>query len=303
MAIFLARHGERLDCAECFNGNAEECYWDETTEFPWDPPLTASGECQAKALGREASQLAEQLGFPPISHVFSSPFVRCFETGANVAKAVDLESVCVEPSLAEGFDEPFYRSWCVPGADCTYGGPAHCRMGVPVASHDLHSAARLPAHTLIPKKRTEQLDDVPAAMDKSYEPLMPYSAFQYLWGKFETEEQLQSRLVRFFEFVVRTFPDESVMLVSHGGPLRMLFRAIFPDAPNVMCGYCGLYVLHKADGGWVSPLYPGMPHPDDENSDKHTCMNCGVLSKDGARGTGVHSDQWYCDRCWQTWEG
>jgi len=114
MAIILARHGERLDCAECFTIDAEGCYWDETTDQPWDPPLTASGELQAAGLGRDIMAHLSALQLPPLTHVFTSPFVRCFETAAEIAKVHRLASVCVEPALSEGFDEPFYRSWCVP---------------------------------------------------------------------------------------------------------------------------------------------------------------------------------------------
>jgi len=304
MAIILARHGERLDCAECFTIDAEGCYWDETTDQPWDPPLTASGELQAAGLGRDIMAHLSALQLPPLTHVFTSPFVRCFETAAEIAKVHRLASVCVEPALSEGFDEPFYRSWCVPGANCEYGGPPGCGVGVQVPHSQLHPAALRSAADLVPMDRLYALEEKQADIDMMYKPMLPLSRLNYTWGKFETEKQLESRMRSFFDFVADSFKNETILMVSHGGPTRLLFASVFPQAGFGMCGYCGLYIMCKSpsDNTWIAPVTPFtevMSVQDLKLEPEHICAQCGIESHDGAPGDGEFEGHWFCKLCWQ----
>lgn len=83
-SIWVCRHGERADA---YPG------WEETAERPHDPPLTQLGLRQAAA---SAAALTDE----PIEAIYSSPFLRCMQTAAAVAKARGLR-VRVEPGLSE----------------------------------------------------------------------------------------------------------------------------------------------------------------------------------------------------------
>jgi hypothetical protein len=56
-----------------------------------------------------------------------------------------VDSLKIEPGLAETMSEDWYRSWAVPGADSTWGGPVGCTEGTPVEVASLHAAALRPA--------------------------------------------------------------------------------------------------------------------------------------------------------------
>jgi len=258
-AILVARHGHRLDDEFVAQGRA----WVPSTDTPWDPPMTEIGRRQASALGRAAVRHVHRLGLPPICRVFASPFVRCFETGAMVAKEAGLGSVCMEPSLSESFGEHFYRSWCVPGANGNWGGPDGCGIGVHVAPERLKPASRQPASRLLLPERLLQVKALPARADPAYEPYLPFSALTFRWGHFETEEQLAERMRAFFDFVADTFQGRTVILISHGGPLEALLTTLEPGVKASMPGYCGLFVLHRpysGDGTWRAPVAADMDH-------------------------------------------
>jgi len=258
--ILLARHGERLDDYEAFRGRA----WVPTAETPWDPPLTDVGRKQAAALGNAAMEHLKRLKLPPLTRVFSSPYVRCFGTAVEVALEVGLQSVSVEPSLSESFCENFYRSWCVPYANGNWGGPDGFGIGVPVADEKIRPEARAPASELLPADRLDR--DLPEAVvkaDASYSPHLPLSDVKYQWGDFETEEQLSARMRSFFDYVACVYPGETVMLISHGGPLQALLSSVMPGQPSPMPFYCALYLLHQrhgGDGSWKAPLIADTEH-------------------------------------------
>lgn len=94
-AIWLARHGSRRD----FDDPA----WAEDARRPYDPPLSGRGL-------RESQALAERLVGECVSHLFSSPFLRCVETAAPIAErlglAIKLELGLCEWLNAEWFSTP-----------------------------------------------------------------------------------------------------------------------------------------------------------------------------------------------------
>lgn len=260
-AILIARHGERLDDAEAAKGRL----WVPSAVRPWDPPLTETGRAQASALGQAAARHAERLGLRPLSRVFASPYLRCVETAVEAAHAAGATSVCVEPSLGESMCEFFYRSWCVPRADSSWGGPRTCRIGTPVPDSELHPAALHPAGQLLRPERLHELrSSVVLAVDQGYRPFLRLDELEYRWGNFEDDEGLGARLRRFYDFVADTYPGETIMLVSHGGPVKSLFQSLKPaTAPRLMVGYCGLYILHREsgeDGEWEAPVVADMQH-------------------------------------------
>jgi broad specificity phosphatase PhoE len=91
-SVWLARHASRLDF--------EDSGWHRTAARPHDPPLSAAGEEEARAL-------AERLAAEPIRHVFSSPFLRCVMTAQPVAERLGL-GIAVEPGLSEWLNDAWF---------------------------------------------------------------------------------------------------------------------------------------------------------------------------------------------------
>lgn len=84
-AIWLARHGLRQDF--------EDRKWAASAARPYDPPLSAEGRRQARAI-------ADRLAIESIEHLFSSPFLRCVETAAAVAERLGL-TIKLDVGLSE----------------------------------------------------------------------------------------------------------------------------------------------------------------------------------------------------------
>ena len=117
MPVIVARHAEREDYRMKFAG----LNWQETAERPWDTPLTPAGHKQGIALGEGIAEHVKRLSLPPVTKIFTSPLLRCAQTAAAAASQLGVETMCVEPSLAETICEDWYRSWGIPGADSTWG--------------------------------------------------------------------------------------------------------------------------------------------------------------------------------------
>jgi broad specificity phosphatase PhoE len=83
--IWISRHGNRLDFV-----NPD---WFNTAKRRYDPPLSEDGILQAKQLGK-------RLKLEPITHIFSSPFLRAIQTANQVAEILDL-SIKIEAGLSE----------------------------------------------------------------------------------------------------------------------------------------------------------------------------------------------------------
>ena len=92
-SIWVVRHGERSDV---------DPEWEKTAARPHDPPLTALGHVQAAAA-------ATVLAGEPIKAIFSSPFLRCMQTAAATAKALNLK-IRIEPGLSELLNASWYSS-------------------------------------------------------------------------------------------------------------------------------------------------------------------------------------------------
>jgi broad specificity phosphatase PhoE len=94
-AIWLARHASRRDF--------DDPHWGERAPRPHDPPLSAGGQRQALAM-------ADRLAGESVTHVFSSPFLRCVETAAPIAErlglAIELEAGLSEWLNVEWFSGP-----------------------------------------------------------------------------------------------------------------------------------------------------------------------------------------------------
>uniref|UniRef100_A0A061R113 Phosphoglycerate mutase-like protein n=1 Tax=Tetraselmis sp. GSL018 TaxID=582737 RepID=A0A061R113_9CHLO len=89
--VVVLRHGIRMDDVES--------QWLDSTETPWNPPLSDAGILQAK----ETAQTLSALG---IRRVICSPFLRCLETAALVMESLGLpHSACtIDCCVAEVMD-------------------------------------------------------------------------------------------------------------------------------------------------------------------------------------------------------
>ena len=85
--VYVARHGERID--ETPAGDEWRLGVEKSRRF--DPPLTAAGASQAKALG----QFLKTKGF---TRIWTSPLARCVATANELANALDVP-VTVVPGL------------------------------------------------------------------------------------------------------------------------------------------------------------------------------------------------------------
>lgn len=91
-SIWLVRHASRLDFAHPA--------WSDSAPRPFDPPLSALGHAQAE---RVAARLARE----PIRYLFSSPFLRCLETAAPIARRTGTP-IAIEPALSEWLNPEWF---------------------------------------------------------------------------------------------------------------------------------------------------------------------------------------------------
>ena len=286
-AVLITRHAERVDYDTRLKGGN----WHASAERPWDTPITAGGVLQAEALGKAIKQRCAELGLPPLTRVFCSPLVRCVQTAAALCDTLDPLGdseprlrICVEPNLRETAGEDWFRSWAVPGANGTWGGPETCRAGVEPAS--LRPEAETPSNGsrwdwLTPDtpeltRRVESAEagsiaTVAARLDAGYQPFSfgsPMGGEGFSWGSFESEEMQVARLGRFFDHVSAAHPNETVLLVSHGGPSASLFRHSQRFQPPAegwkVCKFCGLYAVQRLSAGddaeWTALLEADHEH-------------------------------------------
>lgn len=95
-------------------------------------PLHTLNCRQGVALGQGIVEHLERLKLPPVTRIFTSPLLRCAQTAAAAASELMVGSISVEPSLSETICEDWYRSWGVPGANSTWGGPEGSETGTPL---------------------------------------------------------------------------------------------------------------------------------------------------------------------------
>ena len=273
MPLCLARHGARED----YEWKQQGKNWQEGRDRGWDPPLTSEGVRQGECLGAGLKEHCERLGIPQVSRVLSSPLTRCVQTAAAAARQLGIAEISIEYSLTEGMLEEWYRSWAVPGADSTWGGPPHARCGVPLAPDaKLHANATVPSGSLLNTSaeaeaalRSSGVDSV--AVSHSYEPLREASSFEMCWGKFETEELLADRMEAALKGVAARYSEETVLICSHGGPCAHGYRRLLgPRArTDLTAGYTALYIFVRSaeDGrGWEAPVAASQSHLTPETS-------------------------------------
>ena len=268
-AVCVARHGAREDYA-CKSRGVN---WQEQAERPWDPPLTEGGVMQGAALGSGVKDHLTRLGRRKITRIISSPLLRCLQTAAAAADKLGVSEICIEPALTEGMLEDWYRSWAVPGADSTWGGPAHSRVGTPHPPREsLHRAALQPADTLLmtPAEAAAALKAHGSVQGVSISrDYIPLSGFHLAksYGEFETEQELGDRMEAVVNALAERYEKEdsgSILLCSHGGPCGHAYRRLLGARRlrGLNAGYTALYIFVRSTRGWLAPVAADQSHLD-----------------------------------------
>jgi len=161
--------------------------------------------------------------------------------------------VRVEPGLVESMNEDWYRAWCLSDSDGTWGGPARTGAdegfyGAADDEKNIDPRARLPAHSLVwgPNEIAEFLvdevsvshsrreesdgsdvlflknDDLAALINvdaAENDAVYPIQDQPYRYGVFESRESQQDRMEKVVQSLSERYPNQTVMLLSHGGPV------------------------------------------------------------------------------------
>ena len=214
-SIWVVRHGERADV---------DPEWEKTATRPHDPPLTALGHVQAAAT-------ATVLAGEAIEAIFSSPFLRCMQTAAAIARALGLQ-IRIEPGLSEILNASWYSSDPVDEA----------------MSDDALAAA---------------VGD--ALIDRSYVPLFDTAArragqhggngatdtvdYELLTFPEPTPLAAADRYARTLQALQRATPF--ALLVTHGFGVQAIAEAC-DDVEVLECDFCALTRLHRQaqDAPW-----------------------------------------------------
>lgn len=103
--LVIARHGERLDRAleqqfSAANQQYDHIMWKKMCKRPQDPSLSMLGRKQAKALGSALKTIGLK-----VARIFSSPLIRCVQTGDLAAQSLEVAEhipfICIEEGLCE----------------------------------------------------------------------------------------------------------------------------------------------------------------------------------------------------------
>lgn len=138
--VFLTRHGAHID--------TEDPHWLQKCPHKRsdDPHLSPSGITAAKELAKKMKQMQTDNPGRKLSHIVSSPYIRCIETATEVARELGSILIKVEPGIAEvnscrnpGFLDDFRD--CLFPVDKQYV-PVMTRAELPVEYSDGAAAQR-----------------------------------------------------------------------------------------------------------------------------------------------------------------
>ena len=285
--VIVARHGERLDyvtrdaggnwvaaeikMAAANNQKPLQEDGHNGRGRPFDSPLTQHGQEQAFKLGQQLARETQRLQIAPISYIYSSPFLRCLQTAVSIQGAAAATAAATEPpmnippvrvelGLAESINENWYRSWSLPGANGTWG---YCPPDVPtkkqhvIDPETLHPAAKQPIQTLLDWKRALQDNNSTDNNSKiiSTESLdMTYTSqttidtpYTFHPRRLESRRDQQQRMLQVVEIVSQEHPGQTVVLVSHGGPVTHLYEELTQNPWHVHgeSTYCCYSIYQK----------------------------------------------------------
>eukprot|EP01059_Diplonema_ambulator_P015406 TRINITY_DN26531_c0_g1_i1.p1 TRINITY_DN26531_c0_g1~~TRINITY_DN26531_c0_g1_i1.p1 ORF type:complete len:240 (+),score=48.33 TRINITY_DN26531_c0_g1_i1:24-743(+) len=238
MYVIVVRHGERLDYVQ----PDEWLGCDEGRERPWDPPLTEKGRRQSKALGKRIKEEVSARGMPGVARVVASPLLRTMETAHHCVEGLGGGvGITLDIRLFEALTDSWFRSWCVPGATCEWGGPPDSE-GRHYPHDTLHPAALLDSSTWA-RSGTSPLDPLP----------------NITWGSFETMDTCKQRA--FEAFQASATPTGTTILVTHGAPLAGIYQSVTRTSDPRWSEYTHMYIFKYDDGQW-SFICEGSEHAE-----------------------------------------
>mmetsp|Transcript_11969 Transcript_11969/g.25325 ORF Transcript_11969/g.25325 Transcript_11969/m.25325 type:complete len:337 (+) Transcript_11969:28-1038(+) len=269
--IVAARHGERQDYVQ--RDSPEQPNWIPTTTRPWDPPLSKDGHAQVQQLGRRVARSLRQHNLPPVTAVYCSPLLRCCQTAAGAVVGLEEEEeqmgrtstggsssklkIRIEHGIVESLCEKWYRSWCLPGSDGTWG---YCPEEPTVAGSDsvwdvdiatIHPMAKIPSPSELflsradmEKRLRESCGEVIQTrsgdiVDQDYTESIAPLADNFCWGTFESRKMQLARASELTTKLAARHPGETILLLSHGSPVTHMFEVITGKDWTVhgVCGY------------------------------------------------------------------
>lgn len=87
--LFVTRHSKRID-------DDDNAQWPNQIEKPYDPPIVDFELPKRTAMDIKGASMEE-----PLSLLISSPYLRCLQTAAILAKHLDIDEVIIHNGLAE----------------------------------------------------------------------------------------------------------------------------------------------------------------------------------------------------------
>ena len=257
LTLVIVRHGERLDYAHRAAGKN---WCGANPAQPWNPPLTQRGLSMAMQLGAALrEEILPDLGAPPVSAVYTSPFLRCRQTAAAIVQGMSSKSighkrsesdrghtvssplkVRVELGLAESINENWYRSWSLPGTDGTWGYKKQEIPHIDPVRDRMDIRALLPVETLLDWKESSDVTSfnktLHRMMDHEHRSLTTLGRDYSFAGnppKLENGQLQRSRISETIKILseehcntgesIDKEKEETILLVSHGGIVTQFY--------------------------------------------------------------------------------
>ena len=209
-SVYIVRHGQRAD-------HADE-HWHETAERPHDPHLTDTGLQQALSTGMLLSS-------ERVDAIYSSPFLRCMQTAAAIAKPHNLK-IRVEPGLGEML------------ADCEEHGWGFTEDPYDEALSAERLAKQFPVDTTYQPLWDSQGRGVSCSRWSKGTAAV---CFPESWD--EAKSRYQDTLMK-----LKVMAPFSV-LVSHGAGVMSMAESILAPDDVDDCSYCCVTQIHQSGGG------------------------------------------------------
>jgi len=225
------------------------------------------------------------------THVFTSPLMRCVETGDIIAREFGVEHLLIEEGLMEACCEAWMRQWATSDADTSWGGPPASAMkekaahaysptlqGPSVPESRLRKEALEGLGTILRRSKVltgVPVGDSPTKVDLLHQSYINMASKQYRWGTFETKAACTERAVETVQARREENLGKTIVFVSHGGPTTFLLEE-FVGQPLGAGGMAALSILRwrlKEDG---SGKWDGLLRNDARHSPsamKRKCSN------------------------------